>query len=90
MAIDFKSLFSIGPTVCEAGRHHRGDHGMIWINGYELAPSKTTSSGSRAPITHVGVSVASRKGSGWRDGDQAIGGELVTRLSAERCLLTCK
>jgi len=62
MAIDFKSLFFIGPTVREAGRHHRGDHGMIWINGYELAPSKTTSSGSRAPITHVGVSVASPKG----------------------------
>ena len=29
MAIDFKSLFSIGPTVREAGRHHSGDHGMI-------------------------------------------------------------
>jgi hypothetical protein len=29
MAIDFKSLFSIGPTNREAGRHRRGDHSMI-------------------------------------------------------------
>src|SRR6516162_1726340 len=26
MAIDFKSLFSIGPTIREARCHHRGDH----------------------------------------------------------------
>jgi len=26
MAIDFKSLFSIGPTIREAVCHHRGDH----------------------------------------------------------------
>jgi hypothetical protein len=32
MAINFKSLFFIGPTVREAGRHHRGGHD-IDLNG---------------------------------------------------------
>jgi hypothetical protein len=50
MAIDFKSLFSIGPTVREAGHHHRGDHG-IDLNSNCHADQSTRASTRRDPKT---------------------------------------
>ena len=80
MAIDFKALFFIEPTVCKAGRH-RGDHG-IDLNS---KPRRTIDTREddvtpKRDVTQKQVYFLKHLPKGWREGDRAKGGELMTRL----------
>jgi len=62
MAIDFKSLFSIGPTVCEAGRHHRGDHGIDLNSNSHAEYSPHASTTRPRDVTQKwGIFISSKK-----------------------------